>query len=451
MRKTWIGAPATPPERPLFTERLLLRAFSNAALSAPDRALCQELVYGVVRWRATLDALIDRKTGARPQKIPLQNCLRLGLFQIFWLRRIPPHAAVHETVETAKRLGLAAQAGFINAVLRSCLREAEQIQKLLDSWKTSRPALGWSHPDWLVEKWSRRFGPQNTLRLLEWNNTPPKTFARVNALKIDAARLLETWRSEGVQFDFWPGPAHLRGEQPPAPALPKNLVFELKSHPPLASLKSFQDGWFYIQDPATLFAPLALDPQPGATIWDVCAAPGGKTTFIAQCMANHGLIMAGDTSKERLKLLRENCQRLGVTIARFPSDLGRGRRRNGAGNMPLFDKILLDAPCSNTGVLRRRVDLRWRLAPAEIHRLAGEQFDLLESAAARLKPDGILVYSTCSLEPEENGQVLSKFLASDKRFVLEWQREILPFADGVDGAFIARLRRDPNAWPRKRG
>jgi len=419
---------------PEFTENLLENALSRARLSPADRGLCQEMVYGVVRWQATLDWLIARKTSGREQKPALQNLLRLGLYQIFWLDRIPPHAAVHETVELAKRSGYSSQAGFINAVLRGFLREEEATKTLLAGLRINEPALGFSQPAWLVERWRKNFGDEKTLRLLEWNNTPPKTFARVNPLKFAlgqgttleeaAAALLPRWRGESVEYDFfkrdWTG---------------ENLVFELKSHPPLASLPSFRDGWFYIQDPSTLLAATELDAQPGETILDLCAAPGGKTTFIAQMMGNEGKIIATDISEERLKLVLENCTRLGVknveTVVASTFSL----------QSPTFDRILLDAPCSNTGVLRRRVDLRWRISADEISRLRKTQLELLQSAAPRLKPGGILIYSTCSLEPEENVRVIEEFLVAHQDFKLESTRELSPFADQVDGAFVARLEK----------
>ncbi len=439
-----------------FTENLLETALAAARLSPADRGLCHELVCGVVRWQATLDCLIARKTDpARQPRPALNNLLRLGLYQIFWLDRIPPHAAVHETVELAKQSGHGAQTGFINAVLRGYLRETEAIKKILADMKISQPALGWSHPEWLVEKWRRQFGDEPTRQLLAWNNTPPKTFARVNTLKFsgtgvppvscpateptapmkhtggtpvpllrDAGDLLTRWREEHVEYDFltrdWTG---------------ENLVFELKSHPPLARLGSFRDGWFYVQDPGTLLAPRLLDAQPGDTVLDLCAAPGGKTTFLAQLMDNQGRIVASDPDPNRLKLLRDNCARLGVTCVEscLLSTLNPQPST-------LFSRILVDAPCSNTGVLRRRVDLRWRIQLTEIERLQAGQLDLLEQAAARLAPGGMLVYSTCSLEPEENSGVVKQFLAAHPGFSLETERQLLPFADGVDGAYVAKLK-----------
>jgi 16S rRNA (cytosine967-C5)-methyltransferase len=238
---------------------------------------------------------------------------------------------------------------------------------------------------------------------------------------------LEKWRVENVEYDFF------RRDW-----LEEDLIFELKSHPPLTSLTSFQNGWFYIQDPSTLLASTLLGAQPGETILDFCAAPGGKTTFIAQLMENRGRIVAQDISEGRLKLVQENCQRLGVTCVEtvLPSTLD-SRPSTG------FDRILVDAPCSNTGVMRRRVDLRWRIQPEEVSRLQQTQLALLEEATPKLKPGGILGYSTCSLEPEENSEVVKEFLRRHKEFKLETERELLPFVDDVDGAFVARLKRLP--------
>jgi 16S rRNA (cytosine967-C5)-methyltransferase len=410
-----------------FVEDLLERALADAQLSSSDRGLCQEIAYGVVRWQAALDWLIARKTNGREQKPALQNLLRLGLYQIFWLDRIPDHAAVHETVELAKQNGFGPQAGFVNAILRGYLRETVETKKLLAELKISNPAIGLSHPQWLVEKWQKRFGVEKTSQLLEWNNTPPKTFARVNALKfggasVPASRLFEKWREENVEYDF------VRREQ-----LEENLVFELKSHPPLNSLSSFRNGWFYIQDPSTLLAPRELGAQPGETILDLCAAPGGKTTFIAQLMKNEGKIVACDISEERLKLVHENCARLGVTCVDpiLSSTLNS--------QLSTFNRVLVDAPCSNSGVMRRRVDLRWRISPEEILRLQQTQLDLLKLAATKLKSGGVLIYSTCSLETEENSEVVKEFLREHKNFKSESERELLPFVDNVDGAFVAKL------------
>jgi len=183
-----------------YTEDLFEKELSKHRLSSPDRALCQELVYGIARWQATLDWLIARKTDGRNQKEDLQILLQLGLYQMFWLDRIPNHAAVHETVEIAKQLGLGPQAGFINAVLRAYTRERVETEKLLADLKISQPALGHSHPEWLYQRWLARWGAEKTAQLMDLNNTPPPTFARVNLLKTDPAKLAAQWEKERVKF-----------------------------------------------------------------------------------------------------------------------------------------------------------------------------------------------------------------------------------------------------------
>jgi len=409
-----------------YVENLLEAGLPS--LSPADRSLCQELVYGVVRRQRTLDWLIARKTERRVQKATLQILLRLGLYQMFWLDRIPHHAAVNETVELARQLGCGPQSGFINALLRGYASERDETKKLLDELKANQPGLGYSHPDWLCERWQKRWGAEKLRQLLEWNNAPPKTFARVNTLRTETGKLLEQWRDEDVEYDF------VRRDW-----LEENLVFELKSHPPLTSLPSFQKGFFYVQDPSTLLPVRELGPRPGENILDLCAAPGGKTTYIAQLMQNRGRVIAKERQYDRLSLIRENCGRLGVTCAELVRSEG-----------PVFpelnvhfDRILVDAPCSNTGAMRRRVDLRWRIRPEEIERLRTVQLELINEAASILKPNGVLVYSTCSLEPEENGEVAKEFLASHSSFSLEFERELLPFADGVDGAYVAKF---VNRW-----
>ncbi len=387
-----------------FTENLLETALATARLSPADRGLCHELVCGVVRWQATLDCLIARKTTpGREQRPALKNLLRLGLYQIFWLDRIPPHAAVHETVEQAKRSGYGQQAGFINAVLRGYLREADEIKKILADMKISQPALGWSHPEWLVEKWRKHFGDEKTRQLLEWNNTPPKTFARVNTLKTDAGKLVERWREENVEYDFftrdWTG---------------ENLAFELKSHPPLNSLRQFSRRLV-----------LSARPQHAARARAARrAARRNHFGFVRRARRQDHLHRAADEQRRqnhrqdiepnRLKLVRENCARLGVTCVEtiLPSTFNL--------QPSTFDRILLTrrvpTPASCAGA--------WICAGGfrrtEISRLQKTQLDLLNQAATKLKPGGVLVYSTCSLEPEENSEVVKQFLAANAK-ISNWK------------------------------
>ena len=409
-----------------FAENLLDAELNRSSLSPLDRGLCTELVYGSVRWQKTLDWLIARKTQpGRTQKAELKILLRLGLYQLFWLGRIPDHAAVHETVELAKRSGFAHQSGFLNAVLRGYVREKQQTEQLLERLRIDDPAVGLSHPQWLVEKWQSQFDPENTRSLLEWNNLPAYTYARINTLRTKPEEITQRWQVEGVKFTAkkfdW---------------VEDGLVYQLDSHPPLPTLQSFREGLFYIQDPSTLLSVNELDPRPDETILDMCAAPGGKTTFIAQLMQNRGKVVATDIDSNRLELVKQNYIRLGLTcietaVSSNEVDPAVGRR---------YDRILIDAPCSNTGVLRRRLDLRWRIRAEEINRLRDTQLHILRQAALRLKPGGTLVYSTCSLELEENDQIVSRFLLEQQQFRLIEQRSLLPFRDNVDGAYVAKMK-----------
>ena len=409
------------------SEAVLEEALASGGLAAPDRALTQELVYGVTRWQAALDWMIARKTQGRTQKPLLQILLRLGLYQIFWLDRIPDHAAVHESVQLARDLGCGPQSGFVNAVLRGSLRDRSELQQALARLQEEQPHLGFSHPQWLCARWTARWGPAGLRQLLEWNNTPAKVWARLNTLKATAEQLARHFEQEGVLFT----PRQFSWTPP-------DLLFELRAHPPLPGLPSFQQGLFYVQDPSTLLAVRELNPQPGERVLDLCAAPGGKTTFIAQLINNQGEIVAEDNDDQRLQRVRENCARLGVTCVHTQTSSAAARRSTEDVSDRDFDRVLVDAPCSNTGVMRRRVELRWRIQPAEIERLQAAQLRLLRSAAARARSGATLVYSTCSLEPEENQTVVEIFRRETPAFQLQAEHELTPMRDGVDGGYVAR-------------
>jgi len=392
------------------------------ALAAADRRLAQELVLGVLRWREALDWLIARRSAGHSQEPVVRAALRLAFYQLFWLDRIPDHAAVNDAVQSCRDAGRVRQSGFVNAVLRGSLRERDALQAALKELRRSDPAVGWSHPGWWVDRWRTELDAENLQRLLEWNNTPPAVCVRVNTLKIPPAGLLDSWAGEGVS-----------AKPRAVDWAPFAALFDLEGHPPLATLPSFRAGGFYVQDPSTLLAVGLLAPRPGETLLDACAAPGGKTTLIAQMQSGRGRLVAEDAAALRLELLRENCARLGadwVEIGMPSPD-----------SAPQFDGILVDAPCSNTGVFRRRVEARWRLVPQELPGLAGRQGELLRRSAARVKRGGRLVYSTCSLEPEENRGVVDRFLAEFPEFVLQSERRLHPVTDGVDGAYAARLER----------
>jgi 16S rRNA (cytosine967-C5)-methyltransferase len=405
-------------EKGEFVEALLDQKLQHAELKPEDRRFLQELVYGVARWQLTLDWLIAQRTANKPQKPVVQNLLRLALYQMFWLDRVPSYAAVNETVEICKGEGLVAQSRFVNAVLRGYSREAAETKARLDEFRRDDLSLGFSHPAWLCERWQARYGKEQATRLLEWNNSPPPSYARLNELKASAAELRAAWRDEGVDFT-----------ESSHEWIPSGTMFRLNSHPPLAAMSSFARGWFYIQDPSTLLAPMMLKPLASERVLDLCAAPGGKSTYIAQLQRNSGLVQAEDLDPARLRMVEENAARLGATTV----SARRAEKQDG------FDRVLVDAPCSNTGVMRRRVELRWRIQPEEIHRLAKAQIGLLRIAASRVKSHGVIVYSTCSLEREENGAVAREFLALEPRFRLDEERELTPMKDGVDGAYCARI------------
>ena len=406
---------------PIPAETLLTEALPQ--LSGPDRGLCQELVLGVIRHRAWLDWLVDQKTDGRRQQPLAQILLRLGLYQIFQLDRVPDHAAVNETVNLARRHDLGNQAGFINAVLRNALREKPQWLERLAELRQRQPAVGHSHPQWLVHRWQHRW-PDDTDALLEWNNQPAPIYARRNTLRATAEELEAQWSQEKVSFT----PCNL-------PWLSHGLMYRIEADGSPAALASFAEGRFYIQDPSTLASVQELDPRPGENILDLCAAPGGKTTAIAQRMQDDGAVLAIDIDESRLDRLRENAERLGITCIQ-PKALAQIDLKNSGP----FDRILIDAPCSNTGVMRRRVDVRWRLNARELPALARAQLDLLKRAAPLLKRGGVLVYSTCSIEPEENEEVIAAFLHKHRDFRQENSRTLTPMKDGTDGAFISRLR-----------
>jgi 16S rRNA (cytosine967-C5)-methyltransferase len=406
----------------VFLEELLDRELSGVRLAPEDRSLVQELCYGVTRWRMTLDWLVERQTTQRHPAPAALVLLRLGLYQLFWLDRVPAHAAINETVEAARALDLGAPTGLINAVLRNYAREADATRALLQRLRTQDPPLGWSHPRWLVQRWQPRLSPSELQKLLEWNNTPAPVYARVNTLKADATQLIEGWRAEGVDYDFrswnW---------------VESNLVFLLRRHPPLERMKTFQKGWFYVQDPSTLLSVRLLDPKPGERILDLCAAPGGKATFIAQIQDNDGRVVAVEPNPKRRARLRDNCERLGADIQVVaPEDPSLQEP---------FDAVLVDAPCTNTGVLRRRLEARWRLAPGDLDRCNELQRNLLTRALHHVRPGGRVVYSTCSLEPEENEELVRSFLAGRDETVAA-SRFLHPARDAVDGAFATVIRRD---------
>ncbi len=378
-----------------------------------------ELFYGCLRRRLSLDFLLAQLATKAPRPI-VANVLLLGLYQLFYLKT-PAHAAVNETVALAKTRAGEAEAKFVNAILRRAQRESDALLARLGETRQGEPWVYYSHPEWLWNRWAVRLGRESAAALCDWNNQPPSLYLRINTLKTSAK------------------PADVPTEPTGHP-----LCWRVTDTAGLFRAASFVNGEFYVQDPSTLVAVDVLDPQPGEAVLDMCAAPGGKTTYAAQEMQNRGRIIAADSASSRLAVVGENCRRLGVKIVATLAC--EGTRLDGCLRGEEFDRVLVDAPCSNTGVLRRRADLRWRLTEEEIARLGALQTKLIAAAAKFTKRGGVLVYSTCSLEPEENEGVVEAFLTSQKEFTLETTCSLFPPRDGVDGAFVARLRRaDANA------
>jgi 16S rRNA (cytosine967-C5)-methyltransferase len=402
------------PQSTALADELLEQALAGSSLTQPDRAFVTELFYGCLRRRLSLDFLLAQLASKTPRPI-VANVVILGLYQLFYLQT-PAHAAVNETVALAKRYAGVAEAKFVNAVLRRAQRESDALLAKLEETRQHQPWIYYSHPEWLWKRWAARLSSESAAALCDWNNQPPPLYLRVNTLKTSAK------------------PADVPAEPTDHP-----LCWRVTDTTGLFRTKSFATGEFYVQDPSTLVAVDVLDPQPGDAVLDMCAAPGGKTTYIAQKMQNRGRIIAADSASSRLALVGENCRRLGVQIVATLACEGTRLDRCLRGEE--FDRVLVDAPCSNTGVLRRRADLRWRLTVEEIGRLGALQAKLIASGAKFTKRGGVLVYSTCSLEPEENEGVVEAFLKSHKEFMVETTRSLFPPRDGVDGAFVARFRR----------
>ncbi len=389
----------------LYAETLIDQAARDNRLSPPDRNLLNALVMGAIRHQRALDSIIDSMREGRLDPLARQ-VLRIGIFQLLWME-LPVHAAVNETVNSARK----GVRGLINAILRRTDRERESIQQQLSQ---THPAVYHSHPDWLYQRWVSQFGEEQTIQLMEWNQQPAPTLFRLN-------RLLAT-DSQFIQQDDLATPLDLEH------------FYLYKGMPPREWLQS---GKIYIQDPATRHCVQLLDPRPGETILDACAAPGGKSFQIAELLNNQGNLVATDSNEKRLPRLEKNLEKLGVTCAKV-------EKHDWSQPAPshwheTFDAILLDVPCSNTGVLRRRVDARWRMTEESLTELSVIQSNILQTAIECLKPGGRIVYSTCSIDSAENTKLIEAFLESNTRLKLVKEMHILPQTHQTDGAYCALL------------
>jgi 16S rRNA (cytosine967-C5)-methyltransferase len=409
-RRIALSALRTWRKEKRFADSIVSESLAKAELTESDRAFAFELFYGVLRNLTLLDFWIACLRASKVD-VDLRDVLRLGLYQLFLLKTAP-HAAVHETVDLVPQ----GQRPIVNGMLRTAIRRESELLARADAEPLFVRA---SHPQFLVERWQQHFGGQHAEELCKWNNPPAPIYGRINQLRIDREEFLrlypdsrpQTRNPEFVKFDV----------------LPKEAV---------------RHGHCYVQDPSTAIACQILSPRAGEKVLDACAAPGGKTGYIAQLMENRGTIVACDRDPERLQILKENMTRLGIgTVHIFDHDWTRGHVPIEIASAAPFHRILLDAPCSNTGVMRRRVDVRWRLQPADFPRMQQRQLEIICALVPLLKPKGTLVYSTCSLEPEENEQVVRQALTSASILRLEEQKRSLPFQDGLDGAFAAKFIR----------
>lgn len=424
----------------------LAAEFAAGSWPDADRRLMTELVCGVVRRKAALTELI-RPAISRPwDKVEpeLVTLLWLGTYQLAYLDRVPAFAAIHETVEVARSIGQLRWTGFANGILRTISRVVTpdtintpatntlplsrgQYRRLnADVFPdpqrdlTKYIALAYSLPIWLVDRWTRQYSNDQLLAIADAVNSSPALYVRVNRRKISVVKLQEHWQAQGIRAETVAGLDALQ-------------VFEAGV---VEELPGYDEGWFSPQDLTAMQAAIRLAPDPDDRVWDMCAAPGTKTCHLAELRDDHGSILATDVNAERLAFVESGAARLGHTsiqTAVFSTelhDLPRGP----------FDAILVDAPCSNTGVLHRRPEARWRLAPTDLVELPRIQRDLLSAAVQRLAPQGRVLYSTCSIERDENQDVVAAILARHPEMQLLHEECYLPGSHG-DGGYQALLRR----------
>ena len=429
-----------------FTGPLLDRFTRIARLSPADARLAREIVYGVVRRQATLDALIQPLVRRPREAIEsgLWTLMQIGAYQLVLLDAVPPHAAVSETVDLTRWLGRARWSGFLNGVLRSLSRGATgEIAAAPASdaiplsegryrrWTVppfpdpaQEPiayfAEAFSFPQWLADRWSERFTFDELCRLGFWFNAPPPIYLRVNTLRATRDEILAAFRDENIEAEPAEAPEAIRMQSPAR----------------LETLPGFKEGKLAVQDLTAMRAARLLAPQPGEHVLDLAAAPGTKSTHLAALMNNTGKVIAADISAERLMRVHENVRRLGTDIVETAvvsadsSDVPPGP----------FDAVLIDVPCSNTGVLAKRPEARWRISPNDLIELPQIQQRLLAASCDRLKPGGRVVYSTCSIEPEENRAVVDAVLQSRPGFELIEEHAHLP-GHPADGGYQALIRR----------
>ncbi|OGP52639.1 MAG: 16S rRNA (cytosine(967)-C(5))-methyltransferase [Deltaproteobacteria bacterium RBG_13_52_11] len=429
------------PMDPLFDELVM----EDPLLTDLDKAFVREVVYGVLRWRGRLDWVISAYSRIKPLRMErvVLSILRMGTYQLLFMDRVPSRAAVDESVKLAKGKGRKDVAPFINGILRGIAEGRKEIAyPPIHTEPLDYIAAYHSHPRWMVRRWLDQWGVDETVSLCTANNQIPPLTVRVNVLKGSRDEVINRLHDEKI-------------EATPPPFSPVGVF--LQKPPPLTSWGLFQEGWLQVQDEASQLVSFILAPRPGERVLDICAAPGGKTTHVAQLMEDEGEIVAVDVSPIKLSLLQENCRRLGISIVKALLTL------DAQSPLPFsdgsFDRVLVDAPCTGLGTLRRNPDGKWRVAEADIPRLQKLQGRILAQAAPMVKQGGILVYSTCTMTPEENEGVIGPFLSEQGGVRLEGVSSSLPpgcegltdqegyfrtfpHCHGTDGFFAARMRRE---------
>ncbi|AHB87579.1 16S rRNA (cytosine967-C5)-methyltransferase RsmB [Thermosynechococcus sp. NK55a] len=421
-----------------YADVALHQVLQRYALDGSDRTLVTELVYGTIRQQRTLDTLIQGFCRQLPP-LPVQLVLRLGLYQLRYLDRIPTHAAVHSSVELVKQIGLGGFAKLVNGVLRHYSRcTSDPLEAFIAHLPlVSQLGCRYSFPDALIASWLERLHLQECTALCQWFNQPPRLDLRLNPLRVTADQLIADFETAGYGLQ-------------PIPPLPQGLVL---SHcgQSMQELPGYAAGYWSVQDRAAQWVSHLLDPQPGEVVIDACAAPGGKTTHIAELMGDQGRVIACDRSPARLRKLQQNRDRLGLkSIEIHTLDSAT------AGDFAAMgDRVLLDVPCSGTGTLHRHADVRWRPLKTRLAELLPLQAQLLATVSQWVKPHGLLVYATCSLESAENEAQIQQFLAHHPQWHIEppppnfplkaapagWIT-VWPQRDDMDGFFMVRLRRD---------
>lgn len=422
-----------------YSNIVVSQTIQKYALTDRDRRFYTELVYGTLRHMNYLDWIISQLSTRRIAQLDpvCLAVLRLGMYQIFGMTKVPESAACNESVTLASRFGNRGMAKFVNALLRGSIRRREEwVIPTMEENKILHLALTYHQQEWLIRKWLHDYGDAETEELCRYFDTIPDLCLRTNTTRISRTDLLQQLQEQ-------------RLEAVPAEYSPEGIY--IKGNPAIKSIRALRDGLAIIQDEPSQLVAHAVAPAAGDVVFDVCAAPGGKTTHLAALGGASCVVYGGDIHAHKLKLIEHNANVLGLTNIRTMLQDAAVIGRQYAGKA---DRVLVDAPCSGLGVLRRKLDLRWRKTQHDVEMLPSLQRKILESAAACVKPGGVLVYSTCTMNEEENTGVIRDFLQTHTEFHTENAAalcridqpgpyvQLLPQRDHLDGFFIARMKKE---------